>query len=178
MSRMGNKPIDIPAAAKLEQNGQDIKVSGPLGQLSWTLPQGITLEIEGAKLHVKRADDTKNMKMMHGTSRSLINSMLIGVTAGFKIDLELSGVGYRASVAGQKMTLNLGYSHPIVYTVPAGIKLNVVEGVKIQISGIDKQLVGEVAASIRRFKKPEPYKGKGVRYSDENVVIKPGKTNA
>ncbi|MBQ7179554.1 MAG: 50S ribosomal protein L6 [Victivallales bacterium] len=175
MSRMGNKPIDIPAAAKLEQNGQDIKVSGPLGQLSWTLPQGITLEIEGAKLHVKRANDTKNMKMMHGTSRSLINSMIIGVTAGFKIDLELSGVGYRASVAGQKMTLNLGYSNPIEYTVPDGVTVKMPDQTHISLTSVDKQLVGQVAATIRRFRVPDSYHGKGVVYAGEHLTLKEGK---
>ena len=175
MSRMGNKPIDIPASAKLEQNGQDIKVSGPLGELSWTLPQGITLETEGARLHVKRADDTKNMKMMHGTARSLINSMFIGVTTGFKIDLELSGVGYRASVAGQKMTLNLGYSNPVEYTVPDGVSVKMADQTHISLTSIDKQLVGQVAATIRRFRVPDSYHGKGVVYAGEHLTLKEGK---
>ena len=104
--------------------------------------------------------------------------MVIGVSKGYSKELQIVGVGYKATLAGNKLTLNLGYSHPINYVVPEGIKMNIVDGVKIQISGIDKQLVGEVAARIRRYKKPEPYKGKGVRYSDEHVVIKPGKTNA
>jgi large subunit ribosomal protein L6 len=172
---MGNKPIDIPASAKLEQNGQDIKVSGPLGELSWTLPQGITLETEGARLHVKRADDTKNMKMMHGTARSLINSMFIGVTTGFKIDLELSGVGYRASVAGQKMTLNLGYSNPVEYTVPDGVSVKMADQTHISLTSIDKQLVGQVAATIRRFRVPDSYHGKGVVYAGEHLTLKEGK---
>ena len=175
MSRMGNKPIDIPSAAKLEQNGQDIKVSGPLGQLSWTLPQGITLEIDGAKLHVKRADDSKRMKTMHGTARSLINSMVIGVTAGFKIDLELSGVGYRASVAGQKMTFNLGYSNPIEYTVPDGVTVKMADQTHISLSSANKQLVGQVAATIRRFRVPDSYHGKGVVYAGEHLSLKEGK---
>lgn len=175
MSRMGNKPIDVPAAAKLEQNGQDIKVSGPLGQLTWTLPQGITLELDGAKLHVKRADDTKNMKMMHGTSRSLINAMIVGVTAGFKIDLELSGVGYRASVAGQKMTFNLGYSNPIEYTVPDGVTVKMADPTHISLMSVDKHAVGQVAATIRRFRVPDSYHGKGVRYAGEQLSLKEGK---
>ena len=175
MSRMGNKPIDIPSAAKLEQNGQDIKVSGPLGQLAWTLPQGITLEIDGAKLHVKRADDSKKMKTMHGTARSLINSMVIGVTAGFKIDLELSGVGYRASVAGQKMTFNLGYSNPIEYTVPDGVTVKMADQTHISLSSANKQLVGQVAATIRRFRVPDSYHGKGVVYAGEHLSLKEGK---
>lgn len=175
MSRMGNKPIDFPAAAKLEQNGQDIKVSGPLGELTWTLPQGITLELEGAVLHVKRADDTKAMKMMHGTSRSLVNAMIVGVTAGFKIDLELSGVGYRASVAGQNMTLNLGYSNPIEYTVPDGVTVKMADPTHISLTSVDKQLVGQVAATIRRFRVPDSYHGKGVVYAGEHLTLKEGK---
>ncbi|MEI3005811.1 MAG: 50S ribosomal protein L6 [Victivallales bacterium] len=115
---------------------------------------------------------------MHGLARSLVKNMVVGVSEGYKKELQIVGVGDKATLAGTKLTLNLGYSHAIVYDVPAGLKLTVTDGVKILIEGADKQLVGEAAARIRKFKKPEPYKGKGVRYSDEHVVIKPGKTNA
>lgn len=175
MSRIGNKPIDFPSSAKLEQNGQDVTVSGPKGKLSWTLPQGISLEPEGTKLHVKRADDSKELKMLHGTARSLINSMIIGTTEGFKIDLELVGVGYRASVSGQKMTLNLGYSLPVEYVVPEGVTVVMPDQTHISVQGIDKHAVGQVAATIRRFRIPDSYHGKGVRYAGEQLTLKEGK---
>lgn len=175
MSRMGNKPIDIPAGVKLEQNGLDVTVSGPKGKLSWTLPQGITLEQADGKLHVKREAETKQLKMLHGTARSLLNSMAIGVTTGFKIDLELVGVGYRASVAGQKMTFNLGYSNPIEYTLPEGVSATMADQTHISLTSIDKQKVGQVAAIIRKFRVPDSYHGKGVRYAGEQLVLKEGK---
>ena len=127
-------------------------------------------------MYVSRAND--NAKKFHGLVRSLLNNAIFGVLNGYKKELAIVGTGYKAALAGQKLTLNVGYSHPIDFMVPAGIKMTVTDGVKIAIEGFDKQLVGEVAARIRRFKKPEPYKGKGIRYADEHVVIKPGKTNA
>ena len=178
-SRIGNKPVEFPADVKVTAANGVVTVEGKKGKLSYAYPKCVGITVEGNLVHVKCEDESAdNASAFHGLARSLVHNMVIGVTQGYRKELQIVGVGYKATLAGNKLTLNLGYSHPIVYTVPAGIKLNVVEGVKIQISGIDKQLVGEVAASIRRFKKPEPYKGKGVRYSDENVVIKPGKTNA
>ena len=177
MSRIGKKPVAFTPDVKAAVKDGVITVEGKLGKLSLTLPPHTDAKVEQDHILVT-CDDHADAGVYHGLARSLINNMVIGVSKGYSKELQIVGVGYKATLAGSKLTLNLGYSHPIVYTVPAGIKLNVVEGVKIQISGIDKQLVGEVAASIRRFKKPEPYKGKGVRYSDENVVIKPGKTNA
>ena len=175
MSRMGNKPIAVPQGVKLEQDGQKVTVSGPKGKLDWTLPQGITVEQAEGRIHVKRANDSKNQKMLHGTARSLINSMAIGVSTGFKIDLELVGVGYRASVAGQKMTFNLGYSNPVEYVVPDGVSVKMADQTHISLESIDKQLVGQVAANIRKFRVPDSYHGKGVRYAGEQLTLKEGK---
>ena len=177
MSRIGKKAIAIPAGVKVAVSGNTVTVEGK-AKLSLDLPPHVAVEVADNQVVVKQASEAREAGAMHGLARSLINNMVIGVTAGFKKELQIVGVGYKAALQGSKLNLSLGYSHPINYVVPEGIKMNIVDGVKIQISGIDKQLVGEVAASIRRYKKPEPYKGKGVRYSDEHVVIKPGKTNA
>ena len=171
-AELGIKPIKVTAA------GDTVAVEGKLGKLELNLPAGISAAVEGNEVKVSRVSDEGNNKALHGLVRSIIKNMVIGVSEGYKKELQIVGVGYKAVLAGNKLTLSLGYSHDCVYMVPAGIKVTVTDGVKILVEGIDKQLVGEVAASIRRFKKPEPYKGKGVRYSDENVVIKPGKTNA
>lgn len=178
MSRIGVKPITIPAGVKVTVNGQDVAVEGKLGKLAYTLPANIAAVVDGSEVKVSRKEDADELKAMHGLARSLVKNMVVGVSEGYKKELQIVGVGYKATLAGTKLTLNLGYSHAIIYDVPAGLKLTVTDGVKILIEGADKQLVGEVAARIRKFKKPEPYKGKGVRYSDEHVVIKPGKTNA
>ena len=178
MSRIGMKPITIPAGVKVTVNGQDVAVEGKLGKLAYTLPAKIAAVVEGSEVKVSRTCEEDGLKAMHGLARSLVKNMVIGVSEGYKKELQIVGVGYKATLAGSKLTLNLGYSHAIVYDVPAGLKVTVTEGVKILIEGADKQLVGEAAARIRKFKTPEPYKGKGVRYSDEHVVIKPGKTNA
>jgi len=176
MSRMGNKPIVVPAGVKLEQNGQNVTVNGPKGQLSYTLPEGISLELADAKLTVKKNDDkNKRLDVLHGTARSLVNSMVVGVSAGFKINLELVGVGYRASVAGQNMKFDLGYSNPIEFAVPAGVKVTMADQTHIALESIDKQLVGQVAATIRRFRVPDAYHGKGVRYAGEQLSLKEGK---
>ena len=178
MSRIGMKPVEIASGVKVTAAGDTVAVEGKLGKLELNLPAGISAAVEGNEVKVSRVSDEGNNKALHGLVRSIIKNMVIGVSEGYKKELQIVGVGYKAVLAGNKLTLSLGYSHDCVYMVPAGIKVTVTDGVKILVEGIDKQLVGEVAASIRRFKKPEPYKGKGVRYSDENVVIKPGKTNA
>ena len=172
---MGNKPIAVPQGVKLEQDGQKVTVSGPKGKLDWTLPQGITVELAEGRIHVKRANDSKNQKMLHGTARSLINAMTIGVSTGFKIDLELVGVGYRASVAGQKMTFNLGYSNPVEYVVPEGVTATMADPTHLSLMSIDKHLVGQVAAKIRSFRVPDSYHGKGVKYAGEQLTLKEGK---
>ena len=178
MSRIGMKPIEIISGVKVAVAGDQITVEGKLGKLEMTLHPSISAVVEGNEVKVSRASDEGNNKAFHGLDRSLIKNMIIGVAEGYKKELQIVGVGYKAVLAGKKLTLNLGYSHTIDYMVPDGIKVTITDSTKILIEGLDKQLVGEVAASIRSFKKPEPYKGKGVRYSDENVVIKPGKTNA
>ena len=176
MSRIGSKCIDIPAGVKVTVNADSVTVEGKLGKLDIPLIKDISVAVEDNKVFVSRAND--NAKKFHGLVRSLINNAVFGVVNGYKKELAIVGTGYKAALAGQKLTLNVGYSHPIDFMVPASIKMTVTDGVKIAIEGFDKQLVGEVAARIRRFKKPEPYKGKGIRYADEHVVIKPGKTNA
>ncbi len=175
MSRIGNKPITVGASTKVEVAGQAVTVKGSKGTLSYTMPAGISLVQEGNVIHIKRSDDARQSKMNHGLVRSLVNSMVVGVTDGFKIDLELSGVGYRAQVAGQKLTMNLGFSVPIVYEVPEGVKCTVADQVKISLEGIDKQQVGQVAAIIRKFRVPDAYHGKGVRFAGEKIVLKGGK---
>ena len=177
MSRIGMKPIPVAAGVKVTVNGKEVVTEGKLGKMSVTLPEAISAVVEGNEVKVSRVSDEGNNKALHGLFRSLIKNNIIGVSEGYKKELQIVGVGYKAVLAGNKLTLSLGYSHDIVYPVPEGIKIQITDGTKLQITGIDKQLVGEVAASIRKFKKPEPYKGKGVRYSDEHVVIKPGKTN-
>ena len=177
MSRIGMKPIPVAAGVKVTVNGKEVVTEGKLGKMSITLPAPISAAVEGNEIKVSRVSDEGNNKALHGLFRSLIKNNIIGVSEGYKKELQIVGVGYKAVLAGNKLTLSLGYSHDIVYPVPEGIKIQIADGTKLQITGIDKQLVGEVAASIRKFKKPEPYKGKGVRYSDEHVVIKPGKTN-
>lgn len=178
MSRIGSKSIPVPADVKVAVNGKEVAVEGKLGKLSLTLAESISAAVENNHIHVTRISDEGNNKALHGLYRSLLKNNVIGVSQGYKKELVIVGVGYKAVLAGTKLTLSLGYSHDIVFQVPAGIKITVTDGVKLLIEGADKQLVGEVAASIRKFKKPEPYKGKGVRYADEHVVIKPGKTNA
>ena len=177
MSRIGMKPVPVPAGVKVSINGREVVTEGKLGKMAVVLPETISAAVEGNEVKVSRVSDEGNNKALHGLFRSLIKNNIIGVSEGYKKELQIVGVGYKAVLAGTKLTLSLGYSHDIVYQVPEGIKIQITDGTKLLISGVDKQLVGEVAASIRKFKKPEPYKGKGVRYSDEHVVIKPGKTN-
>ena len=177
MSRIGMKPVPVPAGVKVTISGKEVTVEGKLGKMSLVLPESISAVVEDNEVKVSRVSDEGNNKALHGLFRSLIKNNLIGVSEGYKKELQIVGVGYKAVLAGTKLTLSLGYSHDIIYQVPEGIKIQITDATKLQITGVDKQLVGEVAASIRKFKKPEPYKGKGVRYSDEHVVIKPGKTN-
>ncbi|MDD3953503.1 MAG: 50S ribosomal protein L6 [Lentisphaeria bacterium] len=176
MSRMGNKQITLTSKVKLEVSGQDVKVSGPKGTLSYTLPEGISLEQEGNVLSVKRASDERQLKMKHGLVRSLLNGMITGVSDGFKKQLELFGVGYRAQIAGSKLTLSLGYSNPVIYEIPAGVTVTMPDQTHINLESIDKQKIGEVTATIRRFRTPDAYHGKGVRYLGEKMTLKEGKT--
>ena len=176
MSRVGNKPIPLPSGVKVAVHQGAIDVEGPKAKLSLTLPPLTSVKVADSQIVVSRADETTRAKAMHGLARSLTNGMVVGVTQGYRKQLEIIGVGYRAQVSGQLVTLSLGYSHPILYTIPAGVKVTVVDNTKVTIDGADKQAVGEVAATIRRYRKPEPYKGKGVRYLGEHVVMKEGKT--
>ena len=175
MSRIGKKPIDIPSGVKVTISGADVTVEGK-SKLSMTLPPYVSAKVEGSQVLVSQDYDARQASAMHGLARSLINNMIVGVSAGFKKELAIVGVGYKATLAGSKLTLNLGFSHPIVYEVPAGVKLTVTPDNKMVVEGCDKQLVGETAAQIRRFRPPEPYKGKGIRYADERIILKEGKS--
>ena len=175
MSRIGKKPVDIPAGVKVTLNDGVITVEGK-SKLSLTLPPHVAVEINENQLLVSQADDARNAGAMHGLARSLINNMVIGVTAGFRKELAIVGIGYKAQLSGKKLTLSLGYSHTIEFPVPEGITVTVTPENKIIVEGADKQLVGETAAEIRRFRPPEPYKGKGIRYVDERIVLKEGKS--
>jgi large subunit ribosomal protein L6 len=176
MSRIGKQPIAIPPKVKVEIKGQQVLVEGPKGKLNWELPRRTSLKVEGGRIVVSREGDDARAKALHGLSRALVNNMVRGVSEGFVKRLEIQGVGFKAAVAGNSVNLILGYSHPIVYPIPAQIKVTVEENTKLVVEGPDRQLVGEVAAELRSFYPPEPYKGKGVRYSDERVIRKEGKT--
>jgi large subunit ribosomal protein L6 len=176
MSRIGKQPVVIPPKVKVELKGQQVLVEGPKGKLHWHLPQGTSAKIDAGKVLVSRAGDTASAKALHGLSRALINNMVRGVSEGFMKKLEIHGVGFKAAVQGEAITMNLGYSHPIHYKIPAQIKVTVEENTKITIEGPDRQVVGEVAAELRSFYPPEPYKGKGIRYAGEHIVRKEGKT--
>ena len=176
MSRIGKQPITIPEKVKIEVKGQKIQVEGPKGKLNWELPGRTSLKIEGTTINVTRQGEDKQSRALHGLSRALINNMVKGVSDGFLKKLEINGVGFKAAVTGKTITMSLGYSHPIVYEIPEQIKIVVEENTKILIEGPDKQLVGKVASELRSYYPPEPYKGKGVKYSDEKIVRKEGKT--
>ena len=169
-------PVAIPAKVKVEVKGQRINVEGPKGKLSWELPARTTVKVDGTNVLVTRQGDDAQAKSLHGLSRALVNNMLKGVSDGFSKKLEINGVGFKAAITGNLITLNLGYSHPVIYTVPSQIKVTVEENTKVTIEGPDKMMVGKVAAEIRSYYPPEPYKGKGVKYSDEKIIRKEGKT--
>ena len=176
MSRIGKQPIAIPPKVKVEVNGQSVHVEGPKGKLDWELPRRTSLKVQDGKVVVSRQGDDAAAKALHGLSRALVNNMVKGVSEGFVKKLEIQGVGFKAAVQGTNVNLSLGYSHPVIYPIPAQIKVTVEENTKLTIEGPDRQVVGQVAAEIRSFYPPEPYKGKGVRYTDERVVRKEGKT--
>ena len=176
MSRIGNKPIPIASNVKIDIKGDKIKVTGAKGALEHVIPEGIKAEQKDEKIVVTRANDTRRSKALHGLTRSLLANMVTGVATGFEKALEIHGVGYRAQIQKKKLILNLGYSHPIEYQIPDYVDISVTENTKITVQGIDKQRVGQIAAIIREFRKPEPYKGKGVRYVNEYIRMKEGKT--
>jgi large subunit ribosomal protein L6 len=175
MSRIGKKPIAIPAGVTVTLDGQSVTVKGPKGQLAWTVVDDIEVKFENDELTLTPRDESQRARAMWGLSRSLVYNLVHGVTQGYEQVLELVGVGYRAALKGQNLSMQLGYSHDVEVPPPAGITFAVPRQTEIRIAGIDKQLVGEIAARIRRLRPPEPYKGKGVRYSGEKVRRKEGK---
>ncbi|MBR2802867.1 MAG: 50S ribosomal protein L6 [Erysipelotrichaceae bacterium] len=176
MSRIGNKTITIPAGVEFSVNGNEVTVKGPKGTLTRQFSPLISIENDNGTLTCVRANEEKHTKQLHGTTRALLNNMIVGVTNGFSKKLIVDGIGYRAAMAGNTLTMNLGYSHEIKYVVEEGVKVECPKANEIVVSGIDKQRVGEVAANIRAFRKPEPYKGKGIHYEDEHIRRKEGKT--
>jgi large subunit ribosomal protein L6 len=177
MSRVGNAPISIPNGVKIEVDDESVVVSGPKGKLTQRRVKFVGFNQDGDVFSVSRDNDTRQVRANHGLMRSLVSNMVTGVTNGFSKKLEIRGVGYRASVSGSKLTMNLGYSHPIVFAIPSGVDIKVDKNTFLIVSGIDKQQVGQVAANIRSYRKPDHYKGKGVRYVDEYVRLKAGKTS-
>lgn len=176
MSRIGNKVVVLPAGVEIKQDGNNITVKGPKGELTREFSSDIKMNIEGNEVTFIRPNDSKEMKTIHGTTRANLNNMVIGVSEGFKKELEMRGVGYRAQLAGNKLTLSVGKSHPDEVVAPDGITFEVPSNTQINVSGSNKEVVGEVAAYIRGLRPPEPYKGKGIRYVGEFVRRKEGKT--
>ncbi len=176
MSRVGLKPISLPEKVAVTLDGRTVTVEGPKGQLDFNLPEGISLQNQDGNVIVSRASELRQHRALHGTARSLVQNMIIGVTKGYVKDLEIHGVGLRAVVKGQALDLSLGRSHPLLHPIPSGLTVTVAENTKIKVEGIDKQLVGQFAAEVRNFYPPEPYKGKGVRYTGEIVRRKEGKS--
>jgi large subunit ribosomal protein L6 len=176
VSRIGRKPIEIPKGVTITRNGVSIKVKGPKGELESKMHSNIGIEIKDNEVVVTRPDDTKGNKALHGLTRALIQNMVDGVVNVFTKTLDIVGVGYRAELKGKNLLLSIGYSHPVYFIPPDGVTIQTPAQTQIIISGIDKQLVGLVAAKIRSIRKPEPYKGKGIKYSDEQIQRKAGKT--
>ncbi len=175
MSRIGKKPIAIPAGVEVSINGNDIQVKSGKGELNFTFNSAITVEVKENEVIVERPSDSKLHKTLHGTTRAIINNMVIGVSEGFKKVLLINGVGYRAQLQGTQLNVSAGYSHPVVMDIPAGLQLELPKNTEIHVSGIDKQLVGQFAAEIRAIRPPEPYKGKGIKYANEIIRRKEGK---
>jgi len=176
MSRIGKQPVAIPAKVKVDVKGSKVFVEGPKGKLDMEIPRRTSLKIDGGNVLVSRDGDDAEARALHGLSRALLNNLVKGVSEGYSKKLEISGVGFKAAVQGKVVNMSLGYSHPINYEIPDQIKVTVEENTKITIEGPSKQVVGQVAAELRSYYPPEPYKGKGVKYSDERVERKEGKT--
>ena len=177
MSRIGKSPIALPEKVKVNISEAGlVNVEGPKGKLNWSLPKQIKARFEDKVLHLERDSDVRTTRALHGLSRALIQNMVVGVSDGFTKSLEIQGVGFKAAVQGDILNLNLGFSHPILFKIPAEIKVTVTDNTKVKIEGIDKHLVGQVASDIRSYYPPEPYKGKGVRYAGEVIRRKEGKT--
>lgn len=178
MSRIGRAPIPVPAGVEVKIDGHTVTVTGPKGTLSRTLNEEMTITMEGNEILVTRPNDNIKERSLHGLTRTLINNMVVGVTQGFEKKLEIQGVGYNAQMKGKNLKLSLGFSHPVIVEPPEGITITTPSSVVIVVSGADKEKVGMVAAEIRSWREPEPYKGKGIRYSGEHVRRKAGKTGA
>ena len=176
MSRIGNRKFEVPEGVTVKVENDIVTVTGPKGSLSQKMLKGISLEQEGNTITLTRVNDAA--KAMHGTMNALLHNMILGVTKGYEKGLEIIGVGYRFNVAGNKLTINAGYSHPVVMNVPEGLTVEAPSNTEIVVKGIDKVLVGEFAANVRKVRKPEPYKGKGIRYKDEHIQRKEGKKAA
>ncbi len=175
MSRVGKNPVAIPQGVTIEMAGQMLTAKGKLGSLRLAVGQEVTTKVEDGKIWVKPNSDTKRARMMWGTTRALLNNMVAGVSKGFTVNLEINGVGYRAAVQGKNLTLQLGYSHDVVFPIPDDVKISCEKPTSITITGADKQRVGQVAAVLRGYRKPEPYKGKGIKYETETIRRKEGK---
>lgn len=178
MSRIGKKPISLPSGVAVTIENNVVKVKGPKGELQTPSVPHISMMIEGQTVTFTRDSEEKDLRALHGLMRALVNNMIIGVTEGYKKQLEIKGIGYRAALQGDEIVLNIGYSHPVKVKAPAGIKFTLPDQLNIIVEGIDKQLVGQVAANIRQVRKPEPYKGKGIRYTGEIIKMKAGKAKA
>jgi len=178
MSRIGKKPIAIPKGVTVKIDGGAVEVKGPKGQMKQPLPPGVTAIVEDGQLLTRKAVDLREYDKFHGLARSLVNNAVLGVTEGWKRELDIVGVGYRAELKGKQIVLALGYSHPVVFDVPAGIEVAIEKQTHITVTGVDRQLVGQVAANLRRLRKPDPYQQKGVRYTGEVLKKKAGKTGA
>ena len=176
MSRVGKQLIKFDDKVSITTSGREVTVKGPKGELSWALPEGIDLTVDDGQCAVERSDASRQGGANHGLARSLLQGFVIGVSAGFKKELEIQGIGYRGQCSGQKLTMNLGYSHPVEYVAPDGVQLSMPDNTHIVVEGIDKQKVGQTAATIRGFRPPDSYKGKGIRYVGEFVALKEGKT--
>ena len=178
MSRIGKKPIAIPKGVKVAVSGDSVEIQGPKGKLTQAAPPGVRFEVAGDELHAKIVRDDAELSKFHGLARSLAANAVRGVTEGFKRELDIVGIGYRAEVRGKQVIFALGYSHPVVFDIPLGIDVAVEKQTHITVTGPDRQMVGQVAANIRRLRKPDPYKQKGIRYTGEQLKKKVGKTGA
>src|SRR6187401_1467341 len=178
MSRIRKKPIVIPKGVTIKADASGVDVKGPKGQMKQALPPGITAVVEDGNVVTKKSSDDQELSKFHGLARSLVNNAVLGVTEGWKKELDIVGVGYRAELKGQQIHLALGYSHPVIYDVPKGIDVAIEKQTHITVTGVDRQLVGQVAANLRRLRKPDPYQQKGVRYTGEVLKKKAGKTGA
>lgn len=176
MSRIGKKPINIPDEVTVSVVDSELVVSGPKGELRQTIPPRLMVTVKDKKVFVERRGDSKSVKALHGLTARLIQNAIVGVTDGWNKELELVGTGYRASVQGDKLVLTIGFSHPVEVEIPEGVSISVEKNTKIIVSGIDKYLVGQVAANIRKLRPPEPYQGKGIKYAEEEIRRKPGKS--